>query len=414
MKNQIIKLLVLVFIVGCISACGNSAETDGHNHEEGEKHESHKGHSEEETGHEGHAEEGMGEVHLSNLKFESLGTKVDTMPSRTISGVVEANGQLEVPPQHEATVTAIVGGNITSIKVIEGDKVNQGQTLAYLAHPDLTKIQTDYITSFNRLEYLEQEYKRQKELLEKEVGSGKAFQEAKSNYFSKKGEVEGYEAQLRQLNLNVANIRNGEVYDQVPVVSPIEGYIEQVLIKIGQYIQPQTGMFNIVNTRHIHADLMVFEKDVHKVKKGQKISFTVESVPGSRLTAEIYSVGKQFEQNPKAVHVHAEIDQKKAFLIPGMYINGKIHTESEMVKVLPEEAIIEEEGKPYIFIAEQHNEDGKTEWAFKPVEIRTGMTDEGWVEIKLLEPLPEGAKVAWNNAYYLISEMKKSQTSHSH
>jgi len=423
MKNQIIKLFALVFIAGFVSACGNNTEDDGHDHQEGEQHGSHEGHNkevgheghgDEEGGHEGHGEEGMGEVHLSNLKFESLGMQVDTLPSRPMSGIVEANGQLEVPPQHEATVTAIVGGNITSIKVIEGDKINKGEVLAYLSHPDLTEIQTKYITAYNRSEYLEQEYNRQKRLYEEEIGSGKTFQETKSDYFSIKGEVKGYEAQLRQLNLNVDKIRNGDVYEQVPVVSPIDGYIEKVLIQVGQYIQPQTGMFKIVNTKHIHADLMVFEKDVYKVKEGQEISFTVESVPGSRLTAKIYSVGKQFEQNPKAVHVHAEIDQKKEFLIPGMYINGKIHTNSKTVNALPESAIIEEEGKPYIFIAEQHNEDSETEWAFKPVEIRTGISDEGWVEINLLEPLPENVKVAWNNAYYLISEMKKSQTSHSH
>lgn len=405
MKNQIIKLFTLLFIATFVSACSNNTEGDGHDHQEGEQHGSHEGHNE---------EEGMGEVHLSNLKFESLGMQVDTLPSRPMSGIVEANGQLEVPPQHEATVTAIVGGNINSIKVIEGDKINKGEVLAYLSHPDLTEIQTKYITAYNRSEYLEQEYNRQKKLYEEEVGSGKTLQETKSDYFSIKGEVKGYEAQLRQLNLNVGKIRKGDVYEQVPVVSPIDGYIEKVLIQIGQYTQPQTGMFKIVNTKHIHADLMVFEKDVYKVKKGQEISFSVESVPGSRLTAKIYSVGKQFEQNPKAVHVHAEIDQKKEFLIPGMYINGKIHTESKTVYALPESAIIEEEGKPYIFIAEQHNEDGETEWAFKPVEIRTGISDEGWVEINLLEPLPENVKVAWNNAYYLISEMKKSQTSHSH
>jgi len=413
MKNQIIKLFVLLFIAGIVSACGNNTEGDGHNHEGGEEHESHEGQNEE-GGHEGHEKEGMGEVHLSNLKFKSLGMKVDTMPTRPISGVVEANGQLEVPPQHEATVTAIVGGNVTSIKVIEGDKVNKGQVLAYLSHPNLIEIQTKYITAYNRSEFLEQEYNRQKKLFEEKVGSGKTLQEIKSDYFSIRGEVKGYEAQLRQLNLNVGRIRNGDVSEQVPVVSPIDGYIEKVLIQLGQYIQPQTGMFKIVNIQHIHADLMVFEKDVHKVKKGQKVSFSVQSVPDSHLSAKIYSVGKQFEQNPKAIHVHAEIEQKNEFLIPGMYINGKIHMESKTLKSLPEEAIIEEEGKPYIFIAEQHNEDGETEWAFKPVEIRTGVINEGWVEINLLEPLPGGVKVAWNNAYYLISEMKKSQTSHSH
>ena len=49
-------------------------------------------------------------------------------------------GNLEVPPQNEATVTAIVGSNVTLIKVIEGDKVSKGQVLAYLSHPNLIKI----------------------------------------------------------------------------------------------------------------------------------------------------------------------------------------------------------------------------------------------------------------------------------
>ena len=140
----------------------------------------------------------------------------------------------------------------------------------------------------------------------------------------------------------------------------------------------------------------------------------MESVPGKTLEADIYSVGKQFEQNPKAVHVHAEIVNKEDFLIPGMYINGKIHTNSESVQALPEEAIVEEEGKPYIFIAEAQREDGTKEWAFQPVEVRTGISDEGWVEIKLLEPLSAGALVALNNAYYLIAEMKKGSTEHGH
>lgn len=410
MKKQIIYILALVLTVSVFTGCGSKStdatETGHEDHAEGEA-----GHEGEE---EGHSEEGMAELHLSDLKFESLGIKIDTLPTRPLSGVVEANGQLEVPPQHKATVTAILGANVTSIKVIEGDKVSKGQVLAYLAHPNLSSIQSNYVRAYSQLQYLEKEYERQKKLYEENVGSGKTYQQTLADYQTIKGEAKGYEAQLKQLNLNVEKIRQGEIYDQVPVVSPIKGYIVKVEVQLGQYVDPQTVMFMIVNTDHIHADLMVFEKDVYKVKVGQKISFTVESVPGATLTARIYSVGKQFEQNPKAVHVHAEIDQKEDFLIPGMYINGKIRTGDNQVKALPESAIIEEEGKPYIFMAEAHEEDGKTEWAFKAVEIRTGMTEDGWVEIKLLEPLPDGTQVAWNNAYYLISEMKKSQTSHGH
>ncbi len=410
MKNQIIYIVALVLMVSVFTGCGsksadNSAEA------------SHEERSEGEAGHEGEKgnnEEGMAELHLSDLKFESLGIKIDTLPTRALSEVVEANGQLEVPPQHEATVTAILGANVTSIKVIEGDQVSKGQVLAYLSHPNLTKIQTDYVRAYSQLQFLEKENQRQKRLYEEEVGSGKTYQQIQSDYQAMSAEVKGYEAQLKQLSLNVKKVQGGDIYQYVPVVSPIDGYIEKVEVQIGQYVDPQTEMFMIVNTDHIHADLMVFEKDVHKVKKGQKMSFTVESVPGSTLSAKIYSVGKQFEQNPKAVHVHAEIEQKEDFLIPGMYINGRIRTGDNLVKALPEEAIIEEEGLPYIFLAEAHEADGKTEWKFKPIEVRTGINNNGWVEIKLLEPLPDGAMVAWNNAYYLIAEMKKGSTEHGH
>lgn len=409
MKKHSLHLLALTLMILVVAGCSSqSANTP--DEQEGEIQEASGGHD----GEESHEEEGMGTVHLSELKFNSLDIKVDTLPTRPLAGVVEANGQLEVPPQHEATVTAILGANVTSIKVIEGDKVRKGQVLAYIAHPNLARLQTNYLKAYQQVQYLEKEYQRQKRLYEEEVGSGKTFQQTEAEYLSMKGEVKGYEVQLKQLSLRVKRIQDGELYEYVPVVSPISGYVEKVLVQIGQYVEPQTEMFAIVNTEHIHADLMVFEKDVHRVKKGQKVLFTVASVPGNTLSAEIYSVGKKFEQSPKAVHVHAEIDKKEDFLIPGMYIQGKIHTESASVQALPTEAIIQEEGKPYIFTAEAQQEDGKTEWMFTPVEVRTGTTDEGWTEINLLEPLPEGTQVAWNNAYYLVSEMQKSQTSHGH
>ncbi|WP_439490106.1 efflux RND transporter periplasmic adaptor subunit [Algoriphagus sp.] len=401
MKKHIIKLFTLLLMVSFLAACNDGGG--------GEATEANVGPVGEEAGEE--EEAGMGEVHLSELKFNSLGIKVDTLPTRPVSDVVEATGQLEVPPQYEATVTAILGANITSIKVIEGDKVRKGQVLAYLSHPNLTKVQTNYITAYRRMQNLEQEYERQQRLYEEEVGSGKLFQQAEADYQIVRAEVKGLESQLKQLSLNVEKIRGGDIYENIPVVSPIEGSVEEVKIQLGQYVDPQTEMFEVINADHVHADLRVFAKDVYKVKEGQKVVLLMESVPGKTFTAEIFSVGKKFEQNPKAVHVHAEIQEETDMLVPGMYINGRIVTGAGTeVTALPGEAIIEEEGKSYIFIAEQHQENGETEWSFKPVEVITGEENEGWVEIKLLEPLPEDAKLAWNNAYYLIAEMKKGET----
>ena len=256
------------------------------------------------------------------------------------------------------------------------------------------------------MQYADKEYHRQKRLYEEQVGSGKDFQKIQADFFSLTGEVKNLEAQLKLLKLDPEKIKQGNIFEQVPVISPINGFIEKVNVKTGQYVEPQMQLFEVINNDHIHADLMVFEKDVYKVKEGQNVTFSIESLPGEILSAKIFAVGKSFEQNPKAVHVHAEIENKKGLLISGMYITGRISTGDDYVYALPEGAIVNEGGKSVIFISEQD----ENNWKFEPQEIITGQQEDGFVEIKLLSPLKKGSLVAKNNAYYLLSEMKKGET----
>ena len=399
------KYICIVLLSIAAIACNNKEEEHGHSHDDNTE-------AQEEMTEENH-EEGEHEeevVHFSEEQFNALSMKVDTMSLRNVSSYVETNGQLEVPPQNEATVTAVIGANITSIKVIEGDQVKKGQVLATVSHPDLINLQTDYNSQWNDLQYLEQEFNRQKRLYEEEIGSGKEFQKAKSEYNSKKALVSGLEAQLKLLGISHTQVQNGTIAETVAITAPIDGFIRLVEIKTGQYVSPQKELFEIVNLEHIHADFMVFEKDVAKIKEGQKIRFQVESAD-EELEATVYSVGKNFEENPKAIHIHAEIEKKEGVLLPGMYVRGKILTGTDsMVYALPQSAIVNEGNKSYIFSATKQQD----EWEFTPIEVIEGTKSEQWTEVRLLQTTPSNLKVAWNNAYYLMAEMKKGEAEHEH
>jgi len=353
------------------------------------------------------------EVHLSPQKFKSLKIELDTMQRHTFEGIIYTNGSLEVPPQHEATITAILGGNVVSIDVIEGTEIKKGQTIAYLSHPNFINIQTAYIKAFHNDEYLSAQYARQQKLSDAEIGAGKELQKVKAEYLTNKGEMNGYAAQLKQLNLNLKHIQDGNLYDRIPVISPISGSIEAVDIQLGQFVDAQTSMFKVVNTEHIHADFMVFEKDVMFVKKGQKMEFTV-ATSNEPIQAEIISVGKRFEESPRAIHIHADIEAKDFQLVAGMYIKGKIFTETNELMALPETAVITEDRKTYIFITTQTEEEQKEEYEFKMFEVKTGKQEGGWIAIDLLKPLPENARIVQKGAYYLISEMIKDELDHDH
>ncbi len=354
------------------------------------------------------------EIHLSNMQFQSLGIVADTLPVRIMSGYIETNGQLTLPPQSQASVTSIIGANIASIEVIEGNKVKQGQVLAYLYHPDIIALQTEYASQVNHLEYLEQEYKRQERLYNESVGSGRDFQRAKADYHSMKGMVEGIKAQLKLLFIDPDAVKNGIIFDKIPLKSPITGYIQQITVRTGQYAPNGKTLFEIIRNDHIHAHFKVFENDVPRLKEGQLIDFIVESQPDIIHQAAVFAVGKMFDNNTKAVNVHAELNNENESLLPGMYVRGRIIMDGQPVFALPEKAVAMDGNRYYIFVVSKIEANGESLWRFMPMEITAGVRNDSWIEIKLHEPLPEDVMVAWNNAYYLLAELRKDDAGHEH
>jgi cobalt-zinc-cadmium efflux system membrane fusion protein len=395
-----------------------------------------------------HEERGPeGVVVLNENQREALNLKLGTFQMRNLTTVVKSNGQLEVPPASSAEVTAVIGGNVKEIKVFHGDKVKKGQLLAVLEHPDFIVLQEEFADVANRLEYLEQEFERQKELFENNVGAGRDFQQAKAEYNTAKAKYEGLKSRLQLINLSPAKIKEGVISNTVSILSPINGFVNEVNIKVGSYVDAKDILLEITDNSEIHADFMVYEKDVHLVKEGQKVHFTVSNRPGEELTATIFAIGKEFEANSRAVHVHAKINEKVSGLIPGMYISGHLHTDEKYTRTLPNDAIVAEGTKSYIFVLDNqslethgHNEADESgeehvgeenheghehgdaddddaaenKMAFRMVEVIPGLKDEGYTEVQLINPLPENTLVVMNAAYYLLADMKKEETEHEH
>lgn len=350
------------------------------------------------------------EAMLTQEQFNALGMEIDSLQKRNLQGNIKANGRLEVPPQNEAVVTSIIGANVSKILVIEGQRVKAGEILAYISHPSLIQKQTDYLNAFHNYDLQKKEYARQKKLYQAGVGSGETYQRAESALNNAKSIMLGLEAQLGLLHLSPKRIQSGKITRNIPVVSPIDGSIHAVNVKTAQFVEAQKPMFEIVNTDHVHVDLLVYEKDASKVKRGQKLYFRVESFSNRQLVAEIIAVGKTFESEPKAIHVHAEIDEKPEGLIPGMYVEGRIIIDSTMTVALPESALARDGDAYVVFTAEREGD----AWSFKPIEVIPGHTSGSWTQLEFLSPIESDAKFAYNNAYYLMAQMNKGEAGHHH
>jgi len=402
-------------------SCNDSQKSElGHNETEGVSKTEARGedaHGEgghDEGGEEGGHSEEEGVVELTKQQAETIGLETKPLEQKKLGNTIKVTGQLELFPQDRANISPFVGGNVRSIDVIEGDKVSKGQVLAYLEHPDIITMQQEFLEKNDELVFLEQDFERKKILYEKGVSSGKEYQLAQSKFRSTTSSVNGLRSKLNLLGISISRVLEGQIYSAVPITSPISGFVDEVVVSLGDYVSPQTKMFTVSDNTEIHADFKVYEKDIHKVKEGQEIYFTVASKPNELLKAKIHAIGKTFETDPKALHVHADVNNENKELLPGMYVEGRIAQDENMVYAVPEDAIIKEGEQSFIFILDEDEAMEANKMKFKMIPVTVGITDLGFVEVNLPAEVSTDAKVVIKGAYNLSSEMVKGELEHGH
>lgn len=359
------------------------------------------------------------QVHLLQRQMEVMDIQLGQFQQLDLRHTIKSNGRLELPPQKRAEVTALLGGRVKSIEVFPGRFVKEGQLLALLEQPEFIDLQQMYLSARSQVNFLQSDYERKVQLAKDSLSSTKLLEQAKSAYESARAEKEGAAAKLMMLGVSPNELEAKGIQPHLAIKAPISGYIRRINISIGTYVQAQQSMFELVDNDHIHIDLMVYEKDMGKVAIGQEVVFSITGKPDSVFHGKIFAIGKAFEEGPRAMQVHAEIDNLKGGLLPGMYVDARIVTEKHQVNALPEDAIVTNGGLSYIFVEEHPHEDDahshdSNESVFHMVEVATGAHDMGFVEVVPTDALNPDDLIVTKGAYYLLAEYLKSQGGAEH
>jgi membrane fusion protein, heavy metal efflux system len=381
-----------------------------------------------------HSDE-AGIVELTPIQVKSAGIMFGNFELKNLSEVVSTNGYTKLPPQNQADVSVFMGGIIKSIAIIEGQYVKKGQTLATFQSLEFNNIRLERAKLTEELQqagvnkdYLELEFARQKELSDENITAKKAFQKVNADLLAMLSKIKNTESQIAILDQNIS--LGGKSTNTILAISaPISGYVTAVNVKIGSNITPNVSLFSIVDNTQMHVDLLVYEKDLFKIKEGQSVRFVLTNQGNKEIMGRIFSIGKSFQNDSKSVAVHADINNATAGLIPGMYVNALIDIGKNEVQTLPIEAIAQADGKEYIFIqaveetSNQKSTKGKEKVVnkenadgmhFNRIEIKKGTTQLGFVQVTPMVVIPAGAKIVTKGAYYLQSSIVNSEGGEDH
>jgi membrane fusion protein, heavy metal efflux system len=361
-------------------------------------------------------EEPANVVELTEAQFRTASIDYDHVEMRTISGIIQASGKLDVPPQSKVSISAPMGGFVKETEMLQGSHVNKGEVIVVMQHPDYIQLQQEYKEAYSQIDYLKEEFERQQELSNENVNAKKTLQKAKADYQTAQAKMEGLKAKLQMLNINVSALEKGQIQNTINLYSPIDGYVTKVNVNIGSYVNPNDVMFEIVNTEHLHAELTIFEKDVPRLKIGQRVLFTLANEIKPR-SASVHLVGKEINPD-RSIQIHCHLDKEDKELIPGMYLKAIVETDSAHVTALPNQSIVSFEGKKYIFIEskeQEHSNTGKdAAHHFQMIEVGTGESELGYSEVILPKDFDPNSKVVFTGAYSLLSKLKNSEEDEGH
>jgi RND family efflux transporter MFP subunit len=342
-------------------------------------------------------------VVFTNEQAENiLDFSVETLVSRTFYRTLKTSGQILSAPGDEVIVAATMGGiaTVSESKLVEGMLVSQGQQLFSISGDKLAD--NNHILRLNEariaLESAKTEYERDLILVADTIVSLKEFQQAKWAY---------EQAKLNYNTLSTGISGNGKV-----VTSPMSGYVKNLLIQSGQYVETGQPMATITHNRRLVLRADVSQRYLPIIKNVQTAAFatpydgTVYDL--ADLNGKLLSFGKSSDGNSFYTPVSFEFDNR-GNMIEGAFV--EVYLKSQPVAdalALPVSALIEEHGRFFVFVQQEDDDD-----EYLKTEVSVG--DSDGQNRQILKGLKAGQKVVTKGAYALkLASMRGFAPEHSH
>jgi membrane fusion protein, heavy metal efflux system len=180
-----------------------------------------------------------------------------------------------------------------------------------------------------------------------------------------------YNTRLQQLG-NLPNSKG-----LVTVTAPISGKVADREVTIGQSFNDAGGrLMTIINDSQVFATANIYEKDLDKVKIGERVNLKVASLRDRIFTGKIARIGTSVQGETRVVPVQAVVNNAGGQLKPGMFAELEVLTGQQSVPTLaiPTSAMVDANGKKVVYVQNGN--------AYQAAEVTLGQTSGDIVEVK--------------------------------
>jgi RND family efflux transporter MFP subunit len=321
-----------------------------------------------------------GLVILSAEARQALGVATAEVRLEPLDERWTAPAAVETTWRGHAFATTRLAGKITALHVQPGQEVTTGQALADVQSLELENFQLELANAENESRLATENLKALEESARQGSTSAQALAEERVHCQERLNTVE-----LTKQKLAALGAKPGDT--ALPITSPIAGVVIHADVRIGQVIEPQQHLFEIVDLATVRIRADVLERDLPRIAPGQPLDFRVGASghPTEVFRGVVQGAGLTLEPKTRLGSVWAEIDNTSASrprLLPGMI--GQVEFPRESAKktiAIPTAALVTQGAENYVFL-----EEGPGQYVRKSVVPLRRLHERIQVERGVLEP----------------------------
>jgi len=166
-----------------------------------------------------------------------------------------------------------------------------------------------------------------------------------------KAEVESAKSRVAQARSSLLSTEL--LLKETYIRSPITGVVAVKNMEGGEMVKEDSVISTVMDISSVYISMNLNEKDIKKISKGQKVSFTVDAFnTGTPFTGSIDTVSPVLDTKTRSVEVKAIVSNSSSGLLPGMFARAVIDTGKSVKGILvPKSAVVRhEDGRSEIYI----------------------------------------------------------------
>jgi Cu(I)/Ag(I) efflux system membrane fusion protein len=208
------------------------------------------------------------------------------------------NGKVQIDERKLYTQSTHIPGRIEKLLInFTGEKVNQGQTLAMVYSPEMVTAQEELLQAYR-------------------------MKDAQPDLFSA--------AKQKLSNLKIGSgtinkiISTNKPIQQFPITADVSGIITAKKVDLGDYVGQGMPIYEIADLSSLWVLFDLYETDMSWVKVGNKIGYTVQSLPGESFEGVITFIDPLINPQTRVASARVEVKNSKNKLKPEMFVSGVI------------------------------------------------------------------------------------------